>query len=101
MSLLASNSSCVPVWAILPFSITIIKSASITEATLCAIIILVVSGINSLNPSLMSESVLVSTALVESSRISIFGDFKSALAIQSLCFCPPDTFVPPCSILVS
>ena len=43
-------------------------------------------------------SVDVSTALVESSKTRTFGFFKSALAIQSLCFCPPDTFVPPCSI---
>ena len=28
------------------------------------------------------------------------GLFRIALAMQSLCFCPPDTFVPPCSICV-
>ena len=36
--------------------------------------------------------------LVESSNISILGFLSNALAMQSLCFCPPDTFVPPCSI---
>ena len=68
---------------------------SITE-----IIILVVSGISSLNAFLIKASVLVSTALVESSRIRILGFLRSALAIHNLCFCPPDTLVPPCSIYV-
>ena len=43
-------------------------------------------------------SVWVSTALVESSRIRIFGRFNSALAIHIRCFWPPETLVPPCSI---
>ena len=41
-------------------------------------------------------SVAVSTALVESSRIRIFGFFRSALAMHSRCFWPPETFTPPC-----
>ena len=40
----------------------------------------------------------VSTALVESSRISILGFFSRARAMQSRCFWPPDTLVPPCSM---
>ena len=40
-------------------------------------------------------SVLVSTALVESSRIRIFGFFRRARAIQSRCFWPPETLFPP------
>mgnify|MGYP002520363335 CR=1 FL=1 len=43
-------------------------------------------GISSFKPFLINLSVLVSTALVESSKISILGFFKSARAIQSLCF---------------
>ena len=58
-------------------------------------------GIYSLNAFLISASVLVSTAEVESSRIRIFGFLRSARAIQYLCFCPPETFVPPCSIFLS
>ena len=63
--------------------------------------IFVVSGIYSRKPFRISVSVFVSTALVESSRMRIFGFLRSALAIQSRCFCPPETLVPPCSIKVS
>ena len=62
--------------------------------------IFVVSGISSLKALRIRASVLVSTALVESSRIRIFGFFRRALAIQSLCFCPPDTLFPPSTIMV-
>ena len=31
----------------------------------------------------------------------LFGFFSSARAMQRRCFCPPETFVPPCSIMVS
>lgn len=54
--------------------------------------ILVVPGRLRSIPSRIFASVAVSTALVESSRISTLGFFSKALAIQSLCFCPPDTF---------
>lgn len=94
-------SSWVPTDFILPLSNTRILSASWIDEILWAMIIFVVSGIFSLNTLRISASVFVSTALVESSRIRIFGFFKSALAIQSLCFCPPDTFVPPRSMWVS
>ena len=60
--------------------------------------ILVVFGILVLNASRILASVAVSTAEVESSKISTFGFFSSALAMQSLCFWPPETFVPPRSI---
>ena len=63
-----------------------------------AIIILVVDAISFWRAALIVASVFVSTALVESSKINIFGFLSNALAIQSLCFWPPDTFVPPCSI---
>lgn len=49
----------------------------------------------------MCASVCVSTALVESSRIRILGFLSSARAMQSRCFWPPETFVPPCSMYVS
>ena len=73
-------------------------SAVSTLDILCAIIIFVVFGISSANAFLIKLSVFVSTALVESSNINIFGFLSSALAIHNLCFCPPLTFVPPCSI---
>ena len=49
----------------------------------------------------IKASVRVSTALVESSKISTLGFFNSARAIHSRCFCPPETLEPPCSIHVS
>ena len=34
------------------------------------------------------------------SKIKILGFLSNALAIHTRCFCPPDTFEPPCSIYV-
>ena len=95
MEFVFNSSSEVPIPSIFPSFNTTIRSASSTEETLCAIIILVVFGISSRKAFRINASVLVSTALVESSRINIFGFFKIALAIQILCFCPPETLVPP------
>ena len=78
-----------------------ILSASITELTRCAIIILVQFFTSLLRALLIAKSVAVSTALVESSNINTLGFFTSALAIQSLCFCPPEKLLPPCSTTVS
>ena len=58
----------------------------------------VVSGISVRSAARIFASVFVSTAEVESSRIKIFGFFSSARAMHSRCFCPPETFEPPCSI---
>ncbi len=55
----------------------------------------------SMNAFRISASVAVSTALVESSSISILAIFKSALAMQSLCLWPPDTVRAACSMKVS
>ena len=41
-----------------------------------------------------SNSVFASSALVASSSIIIEGSTESALAISSLCFCPPERFLP-------
>lgn len=46
----------------------------------------VVFGMSFLNASRIFESVKVSTALVESSKMSILGFFKRARAIQRRCF---------------
>lgn len=101
MSFVSNRCSCVSNPFTDPFSKTRIRSASWTLETLCAIIIFVVPGITSRNAFRIFASVAVSTALVESSRIKIFGFFNNALAIQRRCFWPPDTFVPPRSIHVS
>lgn len=39
-------------------------------------------------------SVALSRAEVASSSISIGGFFKNTLAMDNLCFCPPDNFIP-------
>ena len=46
-------------------------------------------------------SVLVSRAEVASSKINILGFFKSALAIATLCFSPPESFKPLSPTIVS
>ena len=78
-----------------PF-IRMMRSASCTLATRWAMMILVVSGINSRKPLRIRASVLVSTALVESSRMRILGFLSRARAMQRRCFWPPDTLEPPC-----
>ena len=49
----------------------------------------------------MRPSVAESTAEGESSRMSTAGLRTMARAMHRRCFCPPDTFTPPCSRLVS
>ena len=85
----------------MPLSMTTILSASCTEEMRWAMMILVESFNSFLKAARMEASVAVSTALVESSRISIFGCFNRARAMQRRCFWPPDTFTPPCSSSVS
>ena len=65
-----------------PSSMTRIMSDSCTDAMRWAMMIFVVSGISSWNAVRISLSVLVSTAEVESSRIRIFGFFRSARAMH-------------------
>ena len=67
-----------------------------TEVIRCAMISLVVSFSVPVKLSLIFASVAVSTALVLSSRIRIFGCFKRALAIHNRCFWPPDTLTQMC-----
>lgn len=81
-----------------PSSITSIRSASITDVIRWAMMSFVVPGSAVFSAPRIFASVAVSTALVESSRISIFGFRSTARAMHSRCFCPPETLVPPCSI---
>ena len=63
--------------------------------------IFVVPGMRWANARRILASVAVSTAEVESSRISTRGFLSNARAMHRRCFCPPETFVPPCSMCVS
>ena len=69
-----------------PLSKTMMRSAFWTEEIRCAMINFVVSGISSAKALRILASVAVSTALVLSSKISIFGFFNRALAIHKRCF---------------
>ena len=57
-----------------------------------------VFSVSLLNSFLKIASVLKSNAEKLSSKINISGFFAKALAIAKRCFCPPETFVPPCEI---
>ena len=50
---------------------------------------------------LIAFSDKVSSELVASSRINIFGSLYNSLAIKSLCFCPPESLKPFSPTLVS
>ena len=80
------SSSWVPMSAMRPPSMMRMRSASWTEDTRCAMMIFVVSGMKSRKPLRIKASVFVSTAEVESSRISTFGFFRIARAMQRRCF---------------
>ena len=59
------------------------------------------SPVSSFNALRSFASVLKSSAEKLSSNIYISGSLAIALAIDNLCFWPPDTFEPPCAIGVS
>lgn len=71
-----------------PSSRTRMRSASCTLEMRWAMMIFVVFGISSRRALRMRASVAVSTALVESSRIRIFGFFSRARAMHRRCFLP-------------
>ena len=76
-----------------PFSRTTIRSASAMEEILWETISFVMTpNLSSFRPDRILLSVAVSTALVESSRMRIFGFFRRALAIERRCFCPPESW---------
>ncbi len=61
----------------------------------------VLSSRSSSRACCISYSVWVSTLLVESSMMSILGFFRRALAMATLCFCPPERVTPLSPTLVS
>ena len=89
---------CFPIPTTLPSSKTTIWSASKIVLILWATINTVASFVSDFNALRSFASVLKSRAEKLSSNINISGSFAIALAIDNLCFCPPDTFEPPCAI---
>ena len=84
------SSLWVPEPTIRPFSMTRMRSASTMVPTLWATMILVAPEVSSARASRRSLSVLESRAENVSSNRYIGGSLHTALAIESLCFCPPE-----------
>ena len=87
------SSSCVPQAEMPPFSKTTILFALRTDAIRWAMMIFVLSGWEFCNAWYRSASVFRSRALVESSKMIISAGFRTALAIEILCFWPPDNVI--------
>ena len=84
-----------------PESNTIILSASFIVVALCDTRRTIASLVFSFIACLSLASVAKSKALALSSKINISALEIRALAIVSLCFCPPDRFLPPWFKIVS
>ena len=78
----------------MPLSNTMILLTCLIVDSLWAIIIVVLSFINSLIASCTLFSDCESNDEVASSNIKIDGFFKIVLAIDILCLCPPDSSTP-------
>lgn len=90
----ASSSSCVPTPWTRPSSNTTMRSASMTLAMRWAMMSTVVLGIRAMCSRILA-SVAISTALVESSKMSTRGCLSSVRAMHRRCFWPPETPAPP------
>ena len=100
MGLSARRDWWVPTACIRPSSSITILSACMTDRIRWAMTSFVMEGMAS-RASRIRLSVAVSTALVESSKMRIFGRFKRARAMHRRCLCPPDRLTPPWSSRVS
>ena len=77
-----------------PFTIATWEQISRTTDIWCVIITIVILNrwLMSFNNAKIEEVVWGSSALVASSQSKIFGSEANALAIATLCFCPPDNW---------
>ncbi len=91
---LAINSACFPCSTMVPFFTTAITSAFLIVDSLCATTIVDRCTITRSRASWTTCSDSASKALVASSSSKIFGSFTIALAIATLCFCPPESCTP-------
>mmetsp|Transcript_6477 Transcript_6477/g.16081 ORF Transcript_6477/g.16081 Transcript_6477/m.16081 type:complete len:120 (-) Transcript_6477:4074-4433(-) len=90
-----NSSSCVPISAITPVWNTYITSAFFTVERRWAIVILVLFSIALSSASCTTASLLLSRALVASSRRRSSGLRTTARAMAMRCFCPPLSCPPP------
>ncbi len=81
----------------LPSSRTTMQSAFLIVLTCCAIMSTAASFVSDLRALRSAASVLKSGAEKLSSNMYSSGFLTSARAIESLCFCPPEKFEPPCA----
>ncbi|VFQ73563.1 unnamed protein product [Cuscuta campestris] len=88
------RSPCEPISLTWPFCTTAIMSAFRMVDRRWAIVIVVRPDAALSKASCTDRSDSVSSALVASSRRKIFGALIMALAIATLCFCPPDICTP-------
>ena len=92
---------CVPKSAILPWFSTIILSALMIVDNLCAITRVVLFLVKFIIAFCTFSSESASSEEVASSNNMMGASFKIALAIEILCFCPPDNRIPFSPITVS
>lgn len=86
----------------MPSSVSIsISSAFSIVVSLCAMTSVVLFLASFSKDSWTICSLSLSSAEVASSNISIGGFLRNTLAIESLCFCPPESLTPLCPISVS
>ena len=91
---LVSSSSLVPSAIFLPRSIKMILSASSMVERRWAITIWVIDPRKLFKAFWISFSLIASSALVASSKMSMGAFLKMARAMASLCCCPPERFFP-------
>ena len=96
-----SRSLCLPVSTIFPWLRTIILSALIIVDNLCAMTNVVLFSVKFVIAFWTFSSDSASNDEVASSKRIIGESFKIALAIEILCFCPPDNLIPFSPIIVS
>mmetsp|Transcript_62974 Transcript_62974/g.150672 ORF Transcript_62974/g.150672 Transcript_62974/m.150672 type:complete len:104 (-) Transcript_62974:1482-1793(-) len=95
-SVRAISSLCVPVSTSCPPWRTTMVSARATVLRRCAITSVVRSFIRRSRASCTAASLSESSADVASSSSSTRGSRRTARAMATLCFCPPDSWL-PCS----
>ena len=90
----ATSSSCDPLSRMSPSPITMMLLARWIVLSLCAMTRTVRPTSSRAIASLTSFSLRLSRELVASSKMSTGAFFRSARAIATLCFCPPDSCCP-------
>mmetsp|Transcript_10714 Transcript_10714/g.25420 ORF Transcript_10714/g.25420 Transcript_10714/m.25420 type:complete len:125 (-) Transcript_10714:1707-2081(-) len=97
----ASSSACDPSSTSLPCCITQMCCAPRIVVRRCAMTMVVRPAMSLSSAPWTSLSLCASRAEVASSRRSTLGSLRTARAIATRCFCPPDSCTPPSPTVVS